>query len=181
MHWRSDSPGIIDVEGQVVNRANGVTFVRFRKDARDLWRVRSALPFSCLLNRPRQATYPEDNVPDIQPSGRLSLILSSKGPLLFVIPDEDDLSLSYALRLAHDLDTFHKLDVDILTDAEASNLLESKSLGPSNIVVFDGPKKTSFGRRLLEGSKLPLFPLRVHRGGAKSKGAYPVRERPPGD
>jgi len=98
-----------------------------------------------------------------------------------VIPDEDDLSLSYALRLAHDLDTFHKLDAEVLTDAEASGLLESESLGPSNIVVLDGPKKTSFGRRLLKGPHYPLFPLRLYRSRAKSNGASPVREDPAGD
>jgi len=87
-----------------------------------------------------------------------------------VVPDEDSLSLSYALRMAHDLDIFHKLDVEILTDAEATGLLEGGSLGPSNIVVFDGPKKTSFGRRLLGGSDHPLLPPRMYRGGVKING-----------
>jgi hypothetical protein len=133
--------------------------------------------FGCLLNRSFQITYPEDYAADIQPSGRLSLILSSKGPLLFVIPDEDSLSLSQALRLAHDLDTFHKLDVEILTDAEASGILEDGSLGSSNIVIFDGLKKTSFGQRLLGGPMHPLLPPRVYRSGAKSNGMCPVREQ----
>lgn len=133
------------------------------------------------LNRSFQATYPEDQVPDIQPSGRLSLILSSKAPLLFVIADEDVLSLSYALRLAHDLDTFHKLDVEILTDAEACGLLEGGLLGPSNIVIFDGPKKTSLGQRLLEGSRHPLFPPRVYRRRVETNGACPTTEQPTGD
>ena len=137
--------------------------------------------FSCHLNRPFQITYPEDHAADIQPSGRLSLILSSKGPLLFVIPDEDDLSLSYALRLAHDLDTFHKLDVEISTDTEASGLLEDGSLGPSNIVVFDGVKKTSFGRRLLGGSKHPLLSPRVYRSGGRSNGMCPFEKQQAGD
>ena len=87
-----------------------------------------------------------------------------------MIPDGDGLSLSYALRLAHDLDTFHKLDVEILTDAEASGLLEDGSLGSSNIVIFDGPKKTSFGRRLLGGSKHPLLPPRVYRSEVRGNG-----------
>ena len=137
--------------------------------------------FKYSLNHSFQITYPEDRIPDIQPSGRLSLILSSETPLLFVVADEDALSLSYALRLAHDLDTFHKLDVDILTDSEASGLLEGGSLGPSNIVVFDGPKKTSLGRRLLEGSRQPLFPPRVYRSGAESNGTRQVREHAIGD
>lgn len=122
------------------------------------------------LNRPFQITYPKAHTADIQPSGRLSLILSSKGPLLLVIPDEDDLSLSYALRLAHDLDTFHKLDVEILTDTEANSLLEDGSLGPSNIVIFDGVKKTSFGRQLLGSAKHPLVPPRAYGGGSRGNG-----------
>lgn len=137
--------------------------------------------FDCLLNHPFQITYPRDHVADIQPSGRLSLILSSKGPLLFVIPDEDDLSLSYALRLAHDLDIFHKLDAEILTDTEASGLLEDGSLGSSNIVVFDGAKKTSFGRRLLGGSRHPLLPPRVYRSEIRSSGTCPFGKQQVGD
>lgn len=85
-----------------------------------------------------------------------------------MIPDEDDLSFSYALRLAHDLDTFHKLDVEILADTEVSRLLEGGSLGPSNIIIFDGPKKTSLGRRLLGGSGHPPLPTRVYRSEVKS-------------
>jgi hypothetical protein len=137
------------------------------------------MPSSAFFNRDLsirsfQVTYPEDHVADIQPSGRLSLILSSKGPLLFVIPDEDDLSLSYALRLVHDLDTYHKLDVEILTDSEATGLLEGGSLGPSNVVVFDGPKKTSLGQKLLGGSEYTPLPSRVYRSGAKGNGTVPV-------
>ena len=98
-----------------------------------------------------------------------------------MIPDEDDLSLSYALRLVHDLDTFHKLDAEILTDTEASGILESDSLGPSNIVILDGPKKTSFGRRLLKRPNHPLFPPRVYGSRVKSNGTSRVREDPAGD
>lgn len=87
-----------------------------------------------------------------------------------MISDEDDLSLSYALRLAHDLDTFHKLDVEILTDTEAGRLLEGGSLGQSNVVIFDGPKKTSLARRLLGGSDHSHLPAGVHRSEVKSNG-----------
>jgi len=182
MGWKGNSSTrVIDIEGQAVNSAEGEPFLRFRKDSEDTWRVRRVLLSICHLNRPFQITYPEDHAPDIQPSGRLSLILSSQTPILFVIPDEDDMSLSYALRLAHDLDTFHKLDAEVLTDAEAGDLLERGSLGPSNIVILDGPNKTSFGRRLLKGPNHPLFPPRVYRSRAKSNGAGPVGDDPAGD
>jgi len=98
-----------------------------------------------------------------------------------VVPDEDDLSLAYALRLAHDLDTFHKLDVEILADAEASGLLKDGSLGPSNVVVFDGAKKTTFGRRLLGGSKHPLLPPHVYKSGGKSNGMCLFGKQKAGD
>ena len=39
MSWRGDLPRVIDVEGQVVNSANGESFLRFRKDSGDVWRV----------------------------------------------------------------------------------------------------------------------------------------------
>lgn len=39
MTWRSGSPEVIDVEGQVVNRDNGETFVRFSKGAENVWKV----------------------------------------------------------------------------------------------------------------------------------------------
>lgn len=35
----SNSPGVIDVEGQIVNIDNGETFIRFGKDEGNVWRV----------------------------------------------------------------------------------------------------------------------------------------------
>ncbi|KAF9792100.1 hypothetical protein BJ322DRAFT_1027120 [Thelephora terrestris] len=160
--WRGGLPRVVDVEGEVVTRDDGKTFARFSKDDENTWKI----------------SYPEDHVADIQPSGRLSLILSSKGTLLFVVPDEDDLSLSHALRLAHDLDVYHKLDVDILTDTEAGGLLDGESLGPSNVVIFDGPKKTSFGRRILGNSKHSPLPSHAYRSGAKSNGSIFLYKHP---
>ena len=87
-----------------------------------------------------------------------------------MIPDEDEISLSYALRLAHDLDTFHKLDVEILADSEAVGLLDRGLLGASNIVIFDGPTKTTMGERLLGGPERTPLPARAYRRGSKSNG-----------
>lgn len=39
INWRGGLPGVIDVEGQVINRDDGETFVRFNKDSEDLWKV----------------------------------------------------------------------------------------------------------------------------------------------
>ena len=40
MSWRRGLPKIVDVEGQTVNNVGGETFVRFRNDGDDLWKVR---------------------------------------------------------------------------------------------------------------------------------------------
>ncbi|KAI0085425.1 hypothetical protein BDY19DRAFT_896611 [Irpex rosettiformis] len=85
----------------------------------------------------------------IQPSGRISRILSSNGPLLFVIPDEDNQYYAHAaIRLAHDLDVFHKLSAEILNDAEASKRLEKGTLGTGNIVTI-GNSGNVFTKRIL--------------------------------
>jgi len=73
----------------------------------------------------------------IQPSGRLSNILTSSGPLTFVIPDKDiAVALSGALRLSHDLDVYHKLDTEIINASEALERVKSHTLGHGNIVTL---------------------------------------------
>lgn len=37
--WESGSPGVIDIEGQVVSRDKSKTFARFSKDAENVWEV----------------------------------------------------------------------------------------------------------------------------------------------
>jgi len=112
--------------------------LRFRKDSRN-WVV---------------TTPPADSIPDIQKSGRLSLILTSDAQIRLIIPTIDPSAanneLSYALRIAHNLSTYHNLDSEIIHDDEAILRYQNRSLGPGNIVVIDGPNKTSFGRLLLE-------------------------------
>lgn len=39
MGWKGGLPRVIDVEGQVVNSPDGETFLRFKKDSGDMWRV----------------------------------------------------------------------------------------------------------------------------------------------
>ena len=133
-----------------------VDLIRFNKNLERKWVVcytrHNFLPsYSCLF----KAILPADISPDIQPSGRLSLILNSDAPLSLVIPASTNnpfpnTELSYALRISHDLLTYHKLDAEIINDDEAMRRYQTGNFGTGNIVIMDGPNKTSFGRWLLD-------------------------------
>jgi hypothetical protein len=133
-----------------------INLIRFNKNLERKWVVcytqHNFLPsYSCLS----KAILPADISPDIQPSGRLSLILNSDAPLSFVIPastnnPSPNTELSYALRISHDLLTYHKLDAEIINDDEAMRRYQTGNFGTGNIVIMDGPNKTSFGRWLLD-------------------------------
>lgn len=69
----------------------------------------------------------------IQPSGRLSAILTSSGPLQIVIPAHDPRHLSAATRLAHSLDVYHKIDASIL---EAKEVQDLSRLSAANVVLI---------------------------------------------
>ncbi|KAF7983084.1 hypothetical protein HWV62_24005 [Athelia sp. TMB] len=73
----------------------------------------------------------------VQLSGRMQEILSTSAPLVLVISDEPSShTLSLALRIAHDLNKYHKLDSEILRGSEALALAEANRLGRGNIVVL---------------------------------------------
>lgn len=100
-----------------------------------------------------------------QASGRLQAVLSSAAPLLIIIPKYGpSREFSVALRIAHDLNTYHKLDSEILQSSDALQNAKDGRLGHGNIVVIGdtqnpftrwilGRKETSFE---LEGSSLKL-------------------------
>lgn len=76
-------------------------------------------------------------VDNVQPSGRMSTALSSKGPVLIVISDtRETRSLSVALRLAHVLNLYHKLDAEIITDAHLMRLVQEDQVGGGTLVVI---------------------------------------------
>ncbi|KAK1229074.1 hypothetical protein PQX77_007890 [Marasmius sp. AFHP31] len=78
----------------------------------------------------------------IQRSGRVQTILSSDhAPLVFVIPDEDnERELSLSLRIAHDLQIYHRLDAEILLDTEISD-----KVGLGNLVVIGKRAASTLG------------------------------------
>lgn len=72
-----------------------------------------------------------------QLSGRMQEILSSAAPLVLVVSDQPSShTLCVALRIAHDLQTYHKLDSEILRTSEAMHRATAKGLGKGNIVVI---------------------------------------------
>ena len=92
----------------------------------------------------------------IQPSGRISRILSSSGPLLLVIPNEDDeYHLHAAIRLAHDLDVYHKLSVEITDAATALRRYSAGTLGTTNVVTIGG-SGNAFARQILDRGSTPF-------------------------
>ncbi|THV08034.1 hypothetical protein K435DRAFT_815267 [Dendrothele bispora CBS 962.96] len=69
----------------------------------------------------------------VQSSGRMQAIISTKAPISLVIPDEHhSQELSIALRIAHDLHTYHRLDCAII---QSSEVFTSGILNEGNVVV----------------------------------------------
>lgn len=84
------------------------------------------------------------------------MILQSPGPIQFVVSDDDDgLSLRAAIRLAHSLDVYHKLDVSIVEAHEAVSLLATGTLGSGNIVIVGGRNNT-FLKSMLPAASTPF-------------------------
>ncbi len=92
----------------------------------------------------------------VQPSGRVSRILSSTGPIVIVIPSEDDeYYVHAALRLAHDLDVYHKLSVEVIDASEALKRIDAGTLGTGNVVTI-GDSRNAFTQQILEESSTPF-------------------------
>ncbi|KAG5718671.1 3',5'-cyclic-nucleotide phosphodiesterase [Termitomyces sp. T112] len=90
------------------------------------------------------------------PPARLQSILSSNGPISFIISnDTNSRELSIALRLAHDLQIFHRLDSGILRESEVQVHLQDGRL-PSGNLVFIGKQSSAFPRTLLSEKRTPF-------------------------
>lgn len=69
-------------------------------------------------------------------SGRLATILNSHEPFQIIVADEDASSgLSIALRIAHDLDVYHKLDCSILRMSETRSRHATGSFKRGNVII----------------------------------------------
>lgn len=86
----------------------------------------------------------------VQPPNRIQSILSSSASLTIVIPsDSHSLELSVALRAAHDLNAYHRIDAEIVTDSEALMRSRTSSWADGNI-IFIGTSSSPFVRAVIE-------------------------------
>ncbi|KDQ60583.1 hypothetical protein JAAARDRAFT_76873 [Jaapia argillacea MUCL 33604] len=118
----------INVDGNRVlfgTQSEGKKIVRFVLDNNRTW----------MLDRSNDASL------RLQASGRFSAIFTSNASLVLVVPSStlESRALSVALRVAHDLALFHKLDVDILSDSEIMEKVRGDALGGGNVIVIGQP------------------------------------------
>ncbi|TBU28927.1 hypothetical protein BD311DRAFT_757466 [Dichomitus squalens] len=101
--------------------------------------------------------YPLFDVQSVPPTGRILNVLSSAGPITIVIPSQSpSAQLSAGLRIAHNLDVYHKLDADIITEDEAATRMRDGSLASANIVVLARGELGAFSRSILEEARTPF-------------------------
>lgn len=93
---------------------------------------------------------------DVQPSGRMSTILRSNGPIQVVISSRHDVyALQAALRLIHAMNVYHKLDAVVVDASEMSSSIHRGASGLSNIVVLGGGNN-NFLKALLASGDTPF-------------------------
>lgn len=91
------------------------------------------------------------------PTGRISNVLSSTGPITIVVPSRSPSpELSAALRIAHNLNVYHKLDTVIVDDHEAALAVRDGSLASGNFVVLSQGKLGGFAASLVSKSATPF-------------------------
>lgn len=82
-----------------------------------------------------------NNTTEYQLSGRMETVLSTAAPLQLVVPDGMPIQkLSIALRFAHDLNKYHKLDSEIIQSSEAMQRAQRGHLSSGNIIVIGDPQ-----------------------------------------
>jgi len=63
--------------------------------------------------------------------------------------------LSVALRIAHDLNTYHRLDAEIITSSQAFQLFQHNSIENGNFIVIGGAQ-SSFTESILAEKRTPF-------------------------
>lgn len=140
------SPGAsLTINGTPIHSSDNLigptTFTRVGRE----WRaVIIIYLFNCSIFTPSQPIAKEAKETRAHPSSRLSAVLTSSGPLTIVVPDSAlSPAISVALRVAHDLDLYHKLDCSILRNSEAQDMLASGNLPKGNLVIVGLTKDRS--------------------------------------
>jgi len=73
----------------------------------------------------------------------MQTVLATAAPLLLVVPDDIPAhEFSIALRIAHDLNVYHKLDGEIIRSSEAMWRGKENRLSTGNIVVIRDPQSS---------------------------------------
>ncbi|KAF5373151.1 hypothetical protein D9758_001792 [Tetrapyrgos nigripes] len=94
-----------------------------------------------------------------QLSGRMQTILASKGPIALVIPDvSHDQELSVALRIAHDLHTYHRIDSAII---QSSEVFTTDVVNEGNVVVIGNGAAAQLKNEFEIRDPPPEQPLRL--------------------
>ncbi|KAJ7093157.1 hypothetical protein C8R44DRAFT_399607 [Mycena epipterygia] len=88
-----------------------------------------------------------------QASGRIQSFLSTTAPLrLVVLDDASSRDMSLALRIAHDLNAYHRLDAEIVSGYAA---LQDSALDTGNILII-GDTASPFLAKMLENAQTPF-------------------------
>ena len=81
---------------------------------------------------------------------RLPTSCMSKIPIVIVVPGANQYLLSAATRIAHNLFSYLRADIQIYYDYEAINLLGNSGSDCSNLVILGGSANT-FGQLIMSG------------------------------
>lgn len=109
--------------------------------------------------------------------GRALNIYETNGPLTIIVPFPskiDSQALSTALRIAHDLDVFLKLDSQILPDTVAMSLIKSESSTLKSNLIILGGIENAVTRSLLQ---LPTKDIKTEFG-LSEDGEWTLRGAP---
>lgn len=103
---------------------------------------------------------------EYQLSGRMQAMLTTAAPVSLVIPDgTPSMNLLIALRIAHDLNKYHKLDSEIIRSSEIWQRCQDNRLGKGNMIVV-GDSQTDFTRWCLtqqhSAFEIDVRPIKVN-------------------
>ena len=89
----------------------------------------------------------------MHPPSRIQTILTSISPITLLVGNEVIAeNLSVALRIAHDLHLYHKLDSEIITESVALHRSQHGTW-PAGNVVFIGTASSQFAKLVLQEGK----------------------------
>lgn len=92
----------------------------------------------------------------VPPPSRIQSILSSPAPITIVIPSTSrSPELSSALRIAHDLNAYHRIDAEIVDESEALARSQIGSWSDGNI-IFIGTSSSPFVEAVIEEKRTAM-------------------------